>query len=151
MARAAIGVKEATGKNDGARVEQYLRYTGLPKGNALCASFVFFCFWKAGYKEPKTAWSPALFPKDRVVAIATSRNAPRNDKKWRDDKRGLVFGIYFPDLKRIAHVGFVEMERGKYIQTIEGNTGSDGGREGNGVFRRLRHKRTISKYADWLN
>jgi hypothetical protein len=64
--------------------------------------------------------------------------------------RGLVFGIYFPDLKRIGHCGFVEGVRGEWVQTIEGNTGPEGSREGIGVFRRLRHKRSICKYADWI-
>ena len=67
-----------------------------------------------------------------------------------NEGKGLVFGIYFPELKRIGHCGFVEMVRGEWVQTIEGNTSPDGGREGIGVFRRLRHKRTICKYADWL-
>ncbi|HMI04490.1 MAG TPA: CHAP domain-containing protein [Pedobacter sp.] len=140
IARAEVGVREV-GQNGGKRVAEYLAYTGIIVPAPYCASFVSWCFGQAGYKEPRTAWSPALFPKDRVVEIASM---PRNDE------RGLVFGIYFPELKRIGHVGFVEVVRGEWIQTIEGNTGPEGGREGTGVFRRLRHKRTISKYSNWL-
>ncbi|WP_316793332.1 CHAP domain-containing protein [Pedobacter frigoris] len=135
IARGEIGVKELTGKNDGVRIEQYLKYTGLPKGHAWCASFVSWVFGQAGYKQPRTAWSPALFPASKLVKVG---------------KPGDVIGIYFKDLGRIAHVGLVEMDRGNYIQTIEGNTASDGGRDGNAVHRRLRLKKTISKYADWL-
>jgi hypothetical protein len=51
---------------------------------------------------------------------------------------------------RSCHCGFVEVIRGEWVQTIEGNTGPEGSREGIGVFRRLRHKLTICKYADWL-
>lgn len=62
----------------------------------------------------------------------------------------MVLGIYFPALKRIAHCGIVSALRGDFVETIEGNTSADGSREGTGVFRRLRHKRTIAKYSDWL-
>ena len=132
-AQREIGVRE-TGPNAGKRVDGYNRYVGV-RNAPWCASFVSWCFGQAGYREPRTAWSPALFPNGRIVKNGFS---------------GLVFGIYFPELKRIGHCGFVEMVRGEWVQTIEGNTSPDGGREGIGVFRRLRHKRTICKYADWL-
>ncbi len=68
----------------------------------------------------------------------------------RDDKTGLVFGIYFPHLKRIGHCGIVERLQGDFVVSIEGNTNVNGGREGDGVYRKLRHKRSIAKYADWI-
>ncbi|MDR2283061.1 MAG: hypothetical protein LBE37_07630, partial [Sphingobacterium sp.] len=40
IASKELGVREATGKNDGQRVEEYLRYTNLGKGYEWCASFV---------------------------------------------------------------------------------------------------------------
>jgi hypothetical protein len=150
IARAEVGVREV-GQNGGKRVSEYLAYTGIKVSAPYCASFVSWCFGQAGYKEPRTAWSPAMFPKGRVVNLDPSHA--------RDDKRGLVFGIYFSGLKRIGHVGFVEVVRGEWIQTIEGNTNVGGcrvvpprndDREGDGVYRRMRHKRTISKYSNWL-
>lgn len=121
IARKELGVRELTGNNDGVQVERYLAY-------------VSYVFGQAGYIAPRTGWSPALFPASRQVVSA----AP-----------GSVFGIYFPSLKRVAHCGFVERLQGDFIQTIEANTNLEGGREGQGVYRRLRHKRTISKYANW--
>jgi hypothetical protein len=135
IARAELGVRELTGKNDGIKVEAYLKYVGFPKGNPWCAAYVSWVFKKAGYPVPKTAWSPALFPADHLVIQPSA---------------GMVFGIYFPDLKRIAHCGFVENTQGDFVLTIEGNTNVEGSREGQGVYRRLRHKRTINKYANWL-
>jgi len=41
-------------------------------------------------------------------------------------------------LGRISHVGFVEKVIGGYIQTIEGNTDTNGGRTGGQVMRKLR-------------
>ena len=134
LAQGELWVREETGNNDGARVESYLAVAGLKKGQPCCAAFVSFIFKQAGYLAPRTGWSPSLFPVARLVKAAVPGN---------------VFGIYFPALKRIAHCGFVEKTDGDWISSIEGNTGTGGGRDGDGVHRRKRHKRTIYKYADW--
>lgn len=135
IAQSQLGIREATGKNDGAAVEAYLSYTGNKKGEPWCASFVSWVYGKAGLGQPKTAWSPALFP----LARQTLHPLPAD-----------VFGIYFPSLKRVAHGGLVEASIGNWVQTIEGNTNAEGAREGDGVYRKLRHKRTIAVYANWL-
>src|SRR5690606_14901529 len=62
---AELGVREASGRNDGTRVEEYLRYCELGPGYAWCAAFVSWCFGKAGYPQPRNPWSPALFPAGR--------------------------------------------------------------------------------------
>jgi len=135
IARSQIGVREATGHNDGMKVESYLAYTGNKKGEPWCAAFVSWVFGQAGLKQPRTAWSLALFPKAHLVKTANPAT---------------IFGIYFADKGRIAHVGLVERQKGNWIYTIEGNTNSTGSREGDGVYRKLRHVKTIKAYADWL-
>lgn len=134
IAQAELGVREATGKNDGFRVEQYLVAVGLKKGDPYCAAFVSWVFKQAGYASPRTGWSPALFPMAKLVKTASPGN---------------VFGIYFPSLNRIAHCGFVEHIKNDWITTIEANTNVTGSREGDGVYRRLRHKRMVYRYAEW--
>ncbi|WP_285059747.1 hypothetical protein [Pedobacter ginsengisoli] len=101
---------------------------------AWCAAFVSWCFGQAGYTQPKTAWSPALFPKGRF------RKEPLP---------GMIMGIYFPSMRRIAHRGIVESLHGDFIVCIEGNTNSDGSRNGDGVYRRVRHKRSIANFSEW--
>ena len=135
IARSQLGVREATGKNDGARVEAYLSYTGNKKGEPWCASFVSWVFGKAGFTQPRTAWSPALFPKQRQIL----KPLPAS-----------LFGIFYPKLGRVAHCGLVEANKGNWLYTIEGNTNANGAREGDGVYRKLRHQRTLSLYANWL-
>ena len=142
IARREIGVMEKGCQNCGAAVEGYLDYVGIKTPAPWCAAWVSWVYGQAGYGEPRTAWSPALFPKERVVNLDPSHA--------RDDKTGLVFGIYFPHLKRIGHCGIVERLQGDFVVSIEGNTNMNGGREGDGVYRKLRHKRTIAKYADWI-
>lgn len=135
IAAAEIGVREKTGNNDGDRVEEYLKTVNLKKGNPWCAAFVSWVFAKAGYAAPRTAWSPALF-----ISSVQSKKI----------QSGNVFAIYIPRLNRIGHVGIVERKDGDWLIAIEGNTNSEGSREGDGVYRKRRHLRTIYAYADWI-
>jgi len=116
-------------------VERYLRYIGLGKGHAWCAAFLSWLHGQAGYKEPRSGWSPALFPASKLSKVA---------------KPGAILGIYIPTLKRIGHVGLVTGIRQDWIQSIEGNTNPQGSRDGDGVYKRLRHRRSINKYAFFL-
>jgi hypothetical protein len=135
IAEKALGVREQHGKNDGIAVETYLRYVKLGKGYPWCAAFVSWVFGQAGYSKPRSAWSPDLFPSSRI------RSVP---------KIAVVLGIYFPALKRIAHVGLVTGLQHDWVESVEGNTNAAGSREGDGVYRRLRHKRFINRYALYL-
>lgn len=134
IARAEIGTREATGNNDGKRVEEYLATVKLRKGNPYCAAFVSFIFNNAGYSLPRTGWSPALFPKNRL----TNDILPAN-----------LFSIYFTSLRRVAHVGFVDRQKGDWVITVEANTSYSGARNGDGVFKRIRHIKTIHSFSDW--
>ena len=135
IANSQIGVREATGNNDGAQVEAFLKVINLPKGNPWCAAFVSWVFKQAAFTKPRTAWSPALFPLARLTLTP---------------KPADVLGIYSLKLKRIAHCGLVERRQNNWIISIEGNTNTDNSREGDGVYRKWRHIRTISKFADWV-
>jgi len=135
IAISQLGVREATGKNDGKAVAAYLKSTGLKEGYPWCAAYVSWVFKIAGYAEPRTAWSPALFPKARQSLAPLPAN---------------LFGIYYTTLKRVAHVGFVIKKEKSWIISIEGNTNMDGSREGNGVYQKRRHMRTIYAYSDWI-
>ena len=131
--RAEVGVAEATGRNDGSRVAEYLRYCGLDEGYAWCAAFVSWCHGQAGYAEPRNAWSPALFPKSKVIWKAdwnaqshtgSHANNPGSGSQ-QQPRPGDVFGIFYRNLQRIAHAGFVDQWGSSYCITVEGNTGPD--------------------------
>ncbi|WP_316770983.1 hypothetical protein [Pedobacter frigiditerrae] len=136
LAQSQVGVREFGNNNHGKAVEAYLAYTKMKPGNPWCAAFVSWVYGQQGRAQPKTAWSPNLFP----LARQTLKPLPAD-----------VFGIYFPDLGRIAHCGLVERKKGNWIYSIEGNTNVTGSREGDGVYRKLRHSKTIKVYADWVN
>ena len=145
---AELGVRERTGRNDGTRVEAYLRYVNLERGAPWCAAFVCWVFGKAGVANPRTGWSPGLFTKSRVCwqrSVAVQPN-----KKIYTPKQGDVFGIWFPDKQRIAHAGFVDKWEDTWVTTVEGNTNEAGSREGDGVYRKRRLVRSVWQVADWI-
>lgn len=161
---AEIGVREETGKNDGKRVEEYLAITKLGPGYAWCSSFVSWVFAEAGFPEPRTPWSPALFPKERVIwerglgseVLGNRPNRPGTSDLKPNSSRPIpatadIFGIYFDNLKRIAHAGFVDEWGDKYLVTTEGNTNESGGNEGDGVYRKRRLISSIYQVADWVS
>lgn len=133
-ARKEIGTREGNVPNSGPKVSEYLRYVGINFPAPWCAAWVSYVFGEAGYSKPKTPWSPDLFPLARQV------KTPRP---------GHVLGIYFTALKRIGHCGIVEKLQNDWCFSIEGNTNLNGTREGDGVYRRIRHIRSIYRFADW--
>ena len=151
---AEIGIREKTGKNDGQRIEEYLSYVGLGKGNPWCAAFICWVYGKAGVVNPRSGWSPALFPEARII-WSRRRGYIKNpllNIKHSDaiPRRADIFGIWFQDKKRIAHCGFIDDWQEKYVITVEGNTNESGSREGDGVYRKRRLISTVYKVARWV-
>ena len=138
-----LGVYELTGNNDGVQVEAYLKSVKLNKGAAWCAAFVSWCYQQHCIVNPKSGWSPSWFPVDHIVF---KRNNNGNETPLKAD----VFGIYFSDKGRIAHVGLVLEWGDKEVFTIEGNTNDAGSREGDGVYKKRRLKRQIYAVSCWI-
>ena len=178
---AYVGVRELTRHNDGPEVERFLAHVGLKKGAPWCAAFVSYCLHKAGYTDaPRSGWSPDYFPKrQRVWALSQKYTPPHADSTPPYHAQiGDLFGIWYANLGRIAHVGFVDCpdpstqnraqqhekppnattpriniippsHSGAYITTVEGNTNDNGSREGIGVFRKYRPLKSIKYIARW--
>ena len=178
---AYVGVRELTHHNDGPEVERFLAHVGLKKGAPWCAAFVSYCLHKAGYTDaPRSGWSPAYFPRRRRVwSLSEKYTPPHADSTPPYHAQiGDLFGIWYANLGRIAHVGFVDYPDpsthnraqqhekppnaitpriniiphshfGAYITTVEGNTNDNGSREGIGVFRKYRPLKSIKYIARW--
>lgn len=137
-----IGVREATGHNDGKMVEVYLRSVGLGKGYAWCAAFVKWCLDEAGI--PNT-----------LNAMALSAHNPANlvlykNKKYKQPQAGDVFTLYYASLKRIGHTGFFDKPINSSIyETVEGNTNEAGSREGDGVYKKKRSYNATFSISRW--
>lgn len=142
-AAADVGVREASGRNDGPEVERYLAHVGLGPGYAWCAAFVSYHLDQCGVDNPRSAWSPAFaLAKDQVWS-------PR--KAIRSPRPGDVFSIWFPRMGRVGHVGLVTGFDGKYINTIEGNSSGPGSREGDGVYARRRQLSKIHAITNYIH
>jgi surface antigen len=138
-----IGTKEEGGNNRGKRIGEYLASVGLGQGNPWCAAFTKFVYEENKIPTPgATAWSPSWFPKSRTYW--SKGNDPASIRK------ADIFGLHYQNLGRIGHVGIIEKVDGNWIHTIEGNTGSDQGRDGDVVRRHRRSIQTITKISKWI-
>lgn len=144
-ARKWVGVRELTGNNDGEAVEKFLASTGLGEGYAWCMAYVNYVHQECDANTPdKAAWSPSWFSDERLVY---DRGRYENEEV----KPGDVGGLYFKSKGRIAHGFIVEKVSDKYYHTIEGNTNKKGSREGDGVYRRMRWKKTVTEVSRWYS
>lgn len=139
---------EQGGENAGQVVERMLKGVGLVKGQPWCAAYVYHVgfnalryFDKSGslWGLPKTGGCAVLgdFATKRGILEATPQV-------------GDVFLIYFDNMHRFAHTGFIlaDLGGGRY-RTIEGNTSGGGSREGWGVFVRERTFKTKDRFVRW--
>lgn len=140
-----LGVRELTGRNDGKRIEEYLATTGHKKGAPWCAAFVTWVFVQADVEAVRSAWSPSWFPASKTIY---TRGGTGNKSPAKAD----VFGLWFQNLKRVAHVGFIHdwQRNTQHVVTVEGNTNDAGSREGDGVYRKRRLKSQIYKVSRWI-
>ena len=170
-----IGVRE-TSPNSGSEVKEYLRYVNLPAGNPWCAAFVCWVYGQAEVGNPRSGWSPGLFGegrvvwasrvssiRDRVSSIRYQESRLVADKPENFSSSSLegqehvlpstgdIFGLYFPEKGRIAHVGFIDEWKDPWVVTVEGNTNVLGSRDGDGVYRKRRLVRSVYKVARYVN
>lgn len=132
------GIREEGGNNRGPRVQEYQKATWLDgTGWAWCAAFVCFVIREAiegrtvKFKRPLTA-------------------AAWDFERWATEQAGADVQLFKPRSKttirrgdlvvfEISHIGIaIADEKDGYVETIEGNTGPSGGREGDGVWKKRR-------------
>ena len=141
--RSQIGVREATGKNDGKAVAKYLRSVNLGEGYAWCAAYVRWNFDQVNVKTTITAWSPTAENKRNIVY--------KNGVFRKDAKYGDVITLYYPKKGRIGHTGFFDsFESETLISTVEGNTNDRKSNEGDGVYVVFRPIGTIHSISSWI-
>lgn len=137
-----IGVREATGKNDGKDVEKYLKTVGLGRGYAWCAAFVKWCLIQADISNSVNGMALSAHNKNNLVFY--------KKKFYKSPRAGDVFTLYYATLKRIGHTGFYNMQINSSIyETVEGNTNEAGSREGDGVYRKKRSFNATYSISRW--
>lgn len=135
IAQHEVGVRELTNNNDGKRIAEYLAAVKLKGPYPYCAAFISWVYQQEGFAKPRSGWSPDLVPLSRLT---------------KDPLPADIFGLYYPELGRVAHVGMIEKVHHHWAITIEANTNIAGSREGEGVYRKRRHLKTIYRMADWI-
>lgn len=137
---AQIGVHEIT-TNWSPEIKAYLETTGISFSAPWCAALVSYCYSVNGVPNPHSAWSPAYFTDRHCIDV-------KNETPLKAD----VFGVYYNNLKRIAHIGFIDRwpRQGDYFISVEGNTNDNGSREGTGVYKKRRLKRTAYRIARYI-
>ncbi len=125
-----LGVTELTGHNDGPAVESYLRAVGLGKGYPWCMAFVYWCAKKAS--ENLELINPLKCTGGVLDEWQSSTNT-----RITAPGPGCQFFMHHPTG---YHTGIVTgvFENG-VLHTIEGNTNSNGSREGTAVLRKIRY------------
>lgn len=144
--KSQIGVKEATGNNDGPAVEMYLKTVGLGKGYPWCAAFI-----KWSLLEVKAPGAQTI----NGMALSTDRPDRYVYFKGKYFGKTLLPGdvgtLYYSSLKRIGHVFFYNGSAGAgSIYTVEGNTNSQNSRDGDGVYLRIRSLSSVHSINRWV-
>jgi hypothetical protein len=139
-----VGVREATGRNDGPRVEAYLRAVGLPKGNPWCMAVHVWSFAQVTDVIPiartglvRGVWNHALAQQPHGTRY---RVAP--SIAWTATGDLLIWGYLTSTSGHVERQ--VSAGQAGWVVTAAGNTtsGSSGNqRDGGGMYYRRRNLR----------
>ena len=140
LALAEVGVHE-TSHNSGVRVQVYQSCTWLDPGPwPWCAAFV--CAILKWAKGPDQRWKSP-----RTAGAWDFEEWARSDLRSGGEAAGVKLvkppaGIKRGDIVvfKFSHIDIAveDEDRGGFVSTVEGNTDDDGGREGDGVYRKTR-------------
>lgn len=162
IARKELGTVETpAGSNRGPRVQLYQSATDLAKeiktGWAWCAAFQCWII-REWLKDPGVR--DALKLKDAAAAEAWR---PKTAAAWGfhgwAEQRGLLVMddspsnvLHTADIVTFdfSHVGIVVTDEGSEIHTIEGNTDTEGSRDGGGVWAKTRQRSLARKFIRLL-
>jgi hypothetical protein len=137
-----IGVTERGGNNKdftNKELKRMLVDAGWGPGQAWCSYMLKGLLDHCDVPNKVTGWSPTSYNKKDVVY--TDGKFKQNYKS--DDI--LVMSLSYAKFKNdrarykgIGHTGVVKEVRDRSVVTYEGNTGDDGGRDGDGFYKKIR-------------
>ena len=140
-----VGVREATGKNDGYWVEIFLKSVGLGPSFAWCAAGVKYDLLKAGVTEASRINGMALSCENKNNYVFKS------GKLLKQIQPGDVFTLWYASLGRIGHTGFADKQiNSSFYESVEGNTNVAGSREGDGKYRKRRSYNATYSITRWI-
>lgn len=113
------------------------------QGGPWCAAFVVDVLEQEGSTLLKEVPLPYFTPSMEAWAKKTGR--------WKDSKDCKPGDVLIFGTTHAVHTGFLEKQKGSYVQTIEGNTTSGNGgsqTDGGGVYRRVRPRSWVRGCID---
>jgi len=149
-----VGVREEGGNNqdfDNKKLKQMLVDAGWKRGQAWCSFMVKGLLDHCSIPNNVTGWSPSSYNKKDVIY---TNGKFKNDFHPEDV---LVMSLSYNKFKNdksrykgIGHTGIVGIVRDTNVITFEGNTSDDGGRDGDGFYKKVRPLTTnlhITRYG----
>jgi hypothetical protein len=146
LVRQQVGVREATGRNDGPQVEAYLRSVGLGKGNPWCMALHYWAFAQVSSKPPirrsglvRAVWNDAV-QRSRLEGARVWISSATLD--WTRDGDLIVWGFLTSTSGHIERQ--ISRHSAGWVVTVAGNTSSGvagSQRDGDGVYLRRRNTR----------
>ena len=139
QARSQLGVEEVPrGSNWGPKVREYINAGGFDKPVFWCGCFVIWGLLKAAYKRK--------LPKNKASTFYWYLFAKENNILFKTPKRGDIF-VWNNDGG--GHMGWVVAVDGNRFRTFEGNSNSDGSRNGYAVVERWRTIDELNNNKRW--
>lgn len=134
------GVQEVPkGSNWGPVVRAYLKMAGIIGPAFWCAAFVYWCYRMAGVKASKLPRNPA--------AVASWIDWAK--REGRVHSMPQPRGLFYLRHSGGRHIGFVPNATLGFFKTIEGNSNSDGSRNGYEVARNERNLERFRRNLEW--
>ena len=137
-----VGVTERGGNNKdftNKELKRMLVNAGWGPGQAWCSYMLKGLLDHCDVPNKVTGWSPTSYNKKDVIYTDG-----RFKQNYKDDDV-LVMSLSYAKFKNdrarykgIGHTGVVKEVRDKSVITYEGNTGDDGGRDGDGFYKKIR-------------
>lgn len=147
-AESQVGIREIGGNNNGPDIRKYQGATDERPGSwAWCAALQCWLVLEAIKKCP-----PSAMPHGPAGIFKRPTTAGAWDfRRWAREQEGKGVTMFRPKGNELAlpgdimifgelsHIGLSrDFERNRVVKMIEGNTGDDGGRDGDGVYRKDR-------------
>ena len=145
VAKTQVGIKEATGHNDGKEILKYQQAVGLKKGDAYCVAALAWCHDQLDIPHPVSGWSPDWGKANVVYRKGEPRPEPFHSRP------GQIGLIFIAAKGRIGHGVMIDRETPNHYEVISFNSTIRGSvDEGEGVIYTIYRKSTIEKISDYV-
>lgn len=133
-AEACVGIVESGGNNSGPLVRLLQDTIGKPEKEPWCMAFVQSCL---AYSELKIGVMSPIYPSEHCMTVW---NSSPPDQRVKSSPLKYAIIIWKQDNSSAGHTGItLEVNPGQWFKSVEGNTGADGGRDGDGVYYKHRN------------